>query len=177
MNRRGRLGLLVLAAGASLGVSEAATLSVDMFSVSEEGVGEAIGTVTLEDFEGGLLLTPQLKGLPAGPRGFHVHEHPSCEPASGDGEIKPAMAAGGHYDPEGTDSHQGPYGQGHLGDLPILYVRADGSARDPVFAPRLSVEKVRGRSLMVHSGGDTYSDEPKDGGGGERVACGPIPRE
>ena len=25
---------------------------------------------------------------------------------------------------------------------------------------------------MVHAGGDNYSDEPKLGGGGKRVACG-----
>ena len=27
---------------------------------------------------------------------------------------------------------------------------------------------------MIHSGGDNYSDEPKLGGGGARVACGVI---
>ena len=39
-----------------------------------------------------------------------------------------ALAAGGHYDPAKTDRHEGPYGNGHLGDLPALYVDKEGKA-------------------------------------------------
>ncbi|HAQ86214.1 MAG TPA: superoxide dismutase [Cu-Zn] SodC1, partial [Pseudomonas sp.] len=43
-------------------------------------------------------------------------------------------------------------------------------------APRLkSLGDLKGHALMVHEGGDNYSDEPKPlGGGGARVACGVI---
>ena len=85
-----------------------------------------------------------------------------------------ALSAGGHYDPEETGTHQGPYGEGHLGDLPVLTVNEDGEANLPVLAPRLSMEDMPGRSLMIHEGGDTYTDEPHLGGGGTRMACGVV---
>jgi len=85
------------------------------------------------------------------------------------------MAAGGHLDPAKTGKHLGPYGDGHLGDLPPLVVDADGTAMLPVLAPRLKVKDLKGRSIMIHAGGDNYSDQPKPlGGGGARVACGVI---
>ena len=44
-----------------------------------------------------------------------------------------------------------------------------------VLAPRIKLEQVHGRSLMIHAGGDNLSDTPeKLGGGGARVACGAI---
>lgn len=152
-----------------------AQLSVDIHAVSEDGVGDKLGTVTITDSDKGVLLTPELAGLSPGPHGFHLHEHGSCEPSEADGKITPAGAAGGHYDPEETGTHAGPYGDGHLGDLPVLYVKADGSANDPVLAPRLELADLQGRALMIHAGGDTYSDEPELGGGGGRIACGVVP--
>ncbi|MCE8021749.1 superoxide dismutase [Halomonas sp. MCCC 1A11036] len=148
---------------------------VEMNLVSTDGVEDSIGTITLEDTDHGLLLTPELSGLPPGVYGFHVHENPNCEPGENeDGEMTAAGEAGGHYDPEDTGTHQGPYGDGHLGDLPVLIVNEDGEATLPVLAPRLSVEDIQDRSLMIHEGGDTYSDEPELGGGGGRMACGVI---
>jgi len=42
-----------------------------------------------------------------------------------------------------------------------------------VLAPRLKMTDVKGHALMVHAGGDNYSDNPeKLGGGGARIACG-----
>ncbi|MFC3285814.1 superoxide dismutase [Cu-Zn] SodC [Litchfieldella rifensis] len=149
---------------------------VEIHKVSADGVEEQIGSVTLEDSEYGLLLTPELSDLPLGPHGFHVHENPSCEPAEDDsGEMTAAKAAGGHFDPDETGSHAGPYGDGHLGDLPLLVVNEDGEATTPVLAPRLSVDDLDGRSLMIHEGGDNYADDPEPlGGGGSRVACGVV---
>ena len=62
------------------------------------------------------------------------------------------------------------------GDLPSLFVDADGKAEQPVLAPRLkSPEELKGHALMVHAGGDNHADHPKPlGGGGARVACGVI---
>ena len=92
-----------------------------------------------------------------------------------DGTPVAALGAGGHLDPAGTGRHGEPWGDGHLGDLPPLYVAADGSASMPVLAPRLTLADVRGRSLMVHAGGDNHADHPQPlGGGGARVACGVI---
>lgn len=143
--------------------------------VDEHGIGKDIGTVAASDSKYGLILTPQLSDLPPGLHGFHVHDKPDCSHAMKDGKAVPAFAAGGHYDPAGTGKHDGPYGNGHLGDLPALYVATDGKANLPVLAPRLKVADIKGRSLMIHAGGDNYSDAPAPlGGGGARVACGVV---
>lgn len=85
------------------------------------------------------------------------------------------LAAGGHYDPAGTGKHEGYEGQGHIGDLPVLTVAADGNASTDVAAPRLKMSDVKSRSLMIHAGGDNYSDLPAPlGGGGARIACGVV---
>jgi Cu-Zn family superoxide dismutase len=121
----------------------------------------------------GLLIVPDLHGLSPGQHGFHVHQHPDCGPKTSQGKVVPGGAAGGHYDPQDTGRHAGPVGNGHLGDLPVLLADGDGNATMAMFAPRLEVPDLVGRALMVHEGGDNYSDEPKPlGGGGARVACG-----
>lgn len=151
------------------------TLDVDVHRISADGVGDSLGTVTLEQSDHGLLLTPSLDGLEAGIHGFHVHQNASCEPGNNDdGESVAGLSAGGHYDPEATGTHQGPYGEGHLGDLPALSVDSSGKATLAILAPRLSLDDMDGRSLMIHAGGDNYSDEPHLGGGGARVACGVV---
>lgn len=170
--------LTAMAASLMLATSAAQaneTLDVEMHNVSADGVGESIGSVTLEQTEYGLLLTPSLSGLEPGAHGFHVHQNASCEPTENDsGEMTAALSAGGHYDPDETGTHLGPYAEGHLGDLPVLIVNQDGDANVPVLAPRLSMEHMSGRSLMIHAGGDTYADKPHLGGGGARVACGVV---
>ncbi|MFZ2076615.1 MAG: superoxide dismutase family protein, partial [Xanthobacteraceae bacterium] len=40
-------------------------------------------------------------------------------------------------------------------------------------APHLTVAAVKGHAIMIHAGGDNYSDQPAPlGGGGARIACG-----
>ena len=81
-----------------------------------------------------------------------------------------------HYDPEGTKAHKGPGGGGHKGDLPKLEVNPKGNANVKLNVPGLKLADLRGRALMIHEGGDNYSDTPKPlGGGGARIACGVVP--
>ena len=158
---------------ASFVYAEEIIVKVDL--VNDQGVGKEIGTVTANDSKYGLILTPQLSDLTPGLHGFHVHDKPDCSHAIKDGKEVPALAAGGEYDPTHAGKHEGPYGNGHSGDLPALYVAADGMATLPVLAPRLKVSDIKGRSLMIHAGGDNYSDTPAPlGGGGARVACGVV---
>jgi Cu-Zn family superoxide dismutase len=157
------------------GLAFAEDVVVKVNLVNEQGAGKEIGTITASDSKYGLILTPQLSELPPGLHGFHVHDKPDCSHAMKEGKAVAALAAGGHYDPANTGKHEGPYGNGHLGDLPALYVAADGKATLPVLAPRLKVSDIKGRSLMIHAGGDNYSDQPAPlGGGGARVACGVV---
>jgi len=128
---------------------------------------KSIGVITAKDTPYGLLFIPNLTDLSPGIHGFHVHVNPICD--------KKGMAAGGHLDPDKTDKHLGPFtNKGHLGDLPILIADKDGHSTLPVLAPRLKLQDIKHHSLMIHEGGDNYSDTPKLGGGGERVACGVV---
>ena len=164
------LGLLMASVPA-----HAEELVVQMHQIDSAGIGKAIGTIEASSSQYGTILTPNLSGLAPGLHGFHVHQNPNCGPGEKEGKQVPGLAAGGHYDPAGTGRHEGPYGNGHLGDLPALYVDANGQASHPVLAPRLKVSDLKGRSLIIHAGGDNYSDYPeKLGGGGARVACGVV---
>ncbi|MDE2400227.1 MAG: superoxide dismutase family protein [Burkholderiales bacterium] len=150
--------------------------TIPMTFVDEQGPTSSIGQVVVTETKYGLVFTPTLAGLPPGLHGFHVHENPSCDPKEKDGKKVPALGAGGHYDPFKTGQHGFPWGDGHLGDLPALYVEANGKANQPVLAPRLKLSDLSGRSLMIHMGGENHSDHPAPlGGGGARLACGVIP--
>ena len=159
---------------AGAGAVHAASVTVTMNSIDANGVGKQLGTLSLSDTNEGLRITPQLAGLPPGDHGFHVHANPNCGPGSGPNDQPAAgLAAGSHYDPGNTGKHLGPNGEGHKGDLPVLTVDASGKATKAVVAPHLTVADVKGHSIMIHAGGDNYSDQPAPlGGGGGRIACG-----
>jgi Cu-Zn family superoxide dismutase len=153
----------------TLGINLAyANTTIPMVLFNASGQPQDIGTITAEDSFCGVLLTPNLHGLPPGIHGFHVHVNPSCD--------QNGMAAGGHFDPLNSNQHDGPYdAKGHLGDLPVLIVNADGTANLPTLAPKFKLAQLSGHALIIHAGGDNYSDHPeKLGGGGARIACGII---
>lgn len=167
--------LAVLAIEAGLANAEEA--SAEMNLISDDGIGQPIGRITVSDAgQGGqgVQLVFDLTNLAPGRHGFHLHENGDCGPAELNGKMAAGGAAGSHYDPQNTGTHQGPEGQGHLGDLPALEVSAEGVAKGQAQAPRLKVADMKGKALVIHKGGDTYADEPKDGGGKERVACGVV---
>lgn len=143
------------------------TLKVTLNETSPSGSGNPVGFVQFTDTDMGLLIQPKLENLSPGMHGFHLHQYPNC---SNNG-----LAAGGHFDPDHTGKHLGPYLNGHQGDLPVLYADRMGNASTETLAPRLKVSDLKGHSLVVHEGGDNYSDIPKPlGGGGARFACGVI---
>ena len=178
------LPVALLAVGLPLSASLAGELSVTVNKISAEGIGAAIGTITLKDGAHGLTLIPDLRDLPPGNHAFHIHENANCGPGIKDGRKVAGLQAGGHYDPmakghgmkhggdmkHGSMKHGGP-GKPH-GDLPELTAAADGTATTPVMTRKLNVEQVRGRAIMIHRYGDNEPGKPK--GGGPRYACGVI---
>lgn len=144
---------------------------ITLHEVTATGVGKPMGTVVAKDTPNGLQLMVTMKGLTPGLHGFHVHENASCAPKDG----KAAFAAGGHYDPAYTGRHEGPTGQGHAGDLPPLVADEQGNVDVEVDAAHLTLAKIKNHALVVHAGGDNFSDQPEPlGGGGARVACGVV---
>lgn len=181
---------LALGAGASARAAPD-EVTVVLHAVTPRGTGDDIGRLVLRESPWGVLVIPDLHDLQAGPHAAHVHENPDCGPSETNGKVVPGGAAGGHLDPNDTGRYAGPYANGALGDLPNLYVEADGTATIPVLAPRPTLEDLRGRSVMIHHGADRYGpriaeghgghghDEGASHGGGmhggKRMYCGLIP--
>jgi len=166
-------GLVSLcAAGVALAQQQA---TVDINKISEAGVGEKIGTIRITESKKGVTLAVALTGIPAGSHGFHLHEKGDCGTGTKDGKTQAGLAAGPHYDPDSKKSHKGPHGAGHKGDLPLLKADAKG-VKQTVTAPRLKMADMQGRALVIHEGSDNYTDQPENGGGAGRIACGVIPK-
>ena len=158
------------AAGPALAVE----LRAEIKQATPTGTGDTLGSVTISDSASGAAIKTALKGLPPGPHGFHIHQNGSCQPTTANGQPVPAGAAGGHYDPQNTGKHEGPEGNGHLGDMPLLQVGQDGNAAQSLTVPHIKdVAALRGKTVIIHIGGDNYSDQPQPlGGGGARIGCG-----
>ncbi|WP_153038048.1 superoxide dismutase family protein [Aliivibrio fischeri] len=152
----------------------ATNYNVNMMDLTSK---ELIGDITISSSKFGTVFTPNLIDLPSGLHGFHIHEKGSCDPKISDNGVKIlAGSAGGHYDPDNTKKHGFPWTlDNHKGDLPPLYVDQYGDALVPVLAPRLNIDEIKGKSIIIHAHGDNHSDIPKLlGGAGERIACGII---
>lgn len=136
--------------------------------------GKSVGTATLRALPEGVLIHVDLKGLPPGPHGFHIHEAGKCEPA------QKFKSAGGHFNPthkaHGVLSGEGP----HAGDLPNLYVPGDGHLQADLIDDAVTLSpgpssllKTGGTAFVVHAKPDDYKSQPA-GDAGDRLACGVI---
>jgi Cu-Zn family superoxide dismutase len=136
--------------------------------------GKPVGTASLIESQFGGLLVLKLAGLPPGPHGVHVHSNGACEP--------PAFtSAGPHLNPAGRQhglrNPQGP----HLGDLPNVTAKADGSVDTTItlsadlLKPGVIGSGSGARALVVHANADDLRTDPS-GNSGERIACGVLQR-
>ncbi len=157
------------------GAANAAEKVVAINGITAEGVGAKIGEIAVSEAGKGTEFKINVAEIPDGEHGFHVHEKGDCGPGLKDGKPAAGMAAGNHYDPQATKSHKGPHAPGHSGDLPKLAAKSK-KISETVVAPNLPFAETAGRALMIHEGGDTYSDTPESGGGKGRIACGVVPK-
>ena len=140
-----------------------------------EPEGAAIGKATFEQAPTGVLMYVEVEGLAPGAHGIHLHAKGACEPdfSAAGGHVNPAGVPHGLRNPEGPDN----------GDLPLLYVGADGSARAEFFTPRVTVSGGQapalldedGSAVVIHAHPDDHHTQPIGGAGG-RVGCGVILR-
>lgn len=136
--------------------------------------GKNIGTATLTEGPTGVLIHVAVSGLPAGPKGIHIHSAGTCEDAdkgfvASKGHLNPTGRKHGLLNPEGPDA----------GDLPVLFVHADGSAQAELLTPlaslkgageRAAILDADGAALVIHEGRDDHATQPI-GGAGARIAC------
>ena len=141
--------------------------------LSTTGVHEKIGFVTFSDSDRGLKIDVDVRKLPDGEHGFHVHEFGNLAPKIKEGKMVAGLSAGQHYDPLDAGFHGSPTGHGHLGDLPFITVK-NGVSHETIYAPRLLLADIENRAIIIHKFGDNYSDFPLPNGGGKSRIAGGI---
>jgi len=136
--------------------------------------GKVLGTVSLQDTPTGVLVATDLKGLPPGEHGFHVHEKGACDPAT------KFASAGGHFAGghviHGLMMEGGPHG----GDMPNQHVGPDGVLETQILNTGVtlasgltSLDDADGSALVIHAAADDYTSQPS-GNAGARIACAVI---
>ena len=171
-------GTLVLAALATLSLAVLPATAADMAAAELVNTdGKAIGQATFEQTPGGVLLFVKVTGLPPGPHGIHLHGTGRCAPdfKAAKGHINPHKRAHGLRNPDGPDN----------GDLPNLYVAADGTGAAEFYTTRVSVADGKrapalldadGSAVIIHANPDDHMTQPI-GGAGSRIACGVVERK
>ena len=169
------LGLIASAAAtAALAATPPANLRIDL----KNSTGGSAGTLTLTEAPNGVLLRLEAKGLAPGWHGLHFHEKGDCSAAG-------FTSAGAHVHGQATVVHGllNPDGN-EAGDLPNLYVAADGTGTVELFSSYASLGGAGGRpalmdadgsALVIHANPDDHKTQPI-GEAGPRVACGVIPK-
>lgn len=139
----------------------------------KDATGKDVGTVQLVQTPHGVLLRMSLKGVAPGEHAFHVHAVGKCE--------APFTSAGGHFNPaskkHGMEAAEG----AHAGDMPNLFIPANGELRIDVANHMISLVKGQpnsvfdadGSAIIIHAGPDDYKTDPT-GNAGDRIACGVI---
>ncbi|MET3437180.1 superoxide dismutase family protein [Sphingomonas sp. 1185] len=127
----------------------------------------------MRDTASGVLLRIEATGLPPGWHGMHFHEKGDCSSAG-------FSSAGGHVHAAKPVVHGFLVpGANDAGDLPNLFVRADGSATVELHSTLVSMTGAGGRpalndadgaALVIHAEPDDYRTQPI-GGAGARIAC------
>jgi Cu-Zn family superoxide dismutase len=135
--------------------------------------GQMVGTASLNQVGSAVRIVLEVRGLPPGPKGLHVHAVGTCDPPE-------FTTAGPHFNPSGRQhgalNPQGP----HAGDLPNVVVGADGRGRLESTTEMVSVQAgpssvfdADGSALVVHAAPDDFRTDPTGNSGG-RIACGVI---
>jgi Cu-Zn family superoxide dismutase len=143
--------------------------------------GAKIGKVKLEQKGDSVRIRVDIDGVvTAGFHGFHVHAVGKCE--------APFTTAGPHYNPDATTHRD------HAGDLPVIYVDADGEADARFATDRFALGELfdaDGSAFILHADPDNYANIPTryvaaphapgpdgatqaTGDAGPRFACGVV---
>jgi superoxide dismutase, Cu-Zn family len=159
----------------------AATLSAQTSSTGhtselKNSKGNAIGAVTVTGAPHGVLLRVEARDLTPGWHGMHFHEKGDCSDAmfknAGAHVHAATPVVHGFLNADANDA----------GDLPNLFVAADGTATVELYSTLVGLDSSGGRpalldadgsALVIHADPDDYKSQPI-GGAGARIACAVI---
>ena len=136
--------------------------------------GQTVGVARFAQAGNFVRIVVEVKGLPPGPHGMHVHAVGKCDPPD-------FTSAGEHFNPMNKQHGAlNPQGLPHAGDLPNLTVAPDGNGRMETTTEQLtlgsgptSVWDADGSALVVHASPDDFKTDPTGNSGG-RIACGVL---
>jgi Cu-Zn family superoxide dismutase len=137
--------------------------------------GEDAGTATFTQSKNKLAIKLDLKNLPVGEHGVHIHAKPLCDAPD-------FKTAGAHFNPENKQHGTlNPMGH-HAGDLPQNVTIGEGHTGQASFkvdylsldpASPNSILANGGTAIVVHEKADDMKSDPA-GNAGNRIACGVV---
>jgi Cu-Zn family superoxide dismutase len=159
------LSTLLLASCASMATGPSATATL----ISTSG-STATGTVNLTQLaDGAVEVVANLRGVPPGIHGFHIHEHGSC--------ADNGNAAGGHYNPGGTPHGAPNTDPHHAGDFGNVTADDQGNVNARFTTRSITVTagpmSAVGHAIILHANPDDLQTQPT-GNAGARIACGVV---
>jgi Cu-Zn family superoxide dismutase len=130
----------------------------------------ANGAVHFQELaDGSVQVDVDLKGVPAGVHGFHIHDKGSC--------ADNGMAAGGHFNPM-AQSHGAPDAMPHhAGDFGNVTANANGEVHAQFVTKSVTLSagaaSAVGHAVILHANPDDLVTQPTGNAGG-RIACGIV---
>jgi Cu-Zn family superoxide dismutase len=183
---------MVMAAGAATLVALGATLLASGSATAEkpdamanlvDASGNEVGVVTFYRHGGRTQVRARFSDTDVVNvndfHGFHVHGN-TAGLGCVDSGTGPFTGVGGHWNPAGVNHGD------HAGDMPSMYVRADGSGDLWFDTDAMPWDGLAGTAVIVHAGRDNYANIPtryvavpdaatfNTGDAGGRVACGVV---
>lgn len=143
-------------------------------AVLRDAGGREVGAARLLERRGGVVVRMEVRDLPPGLHGAHIHEGGECVPPD-------FISAGDHFDHSGAEHGHLQAAAHHAGDLPNLEVKPDGRGSIDVLVPGLTLKGNGPHSLfrdgnatiVIHEHPDDGVSQPS-GNAGARIACGVI---
>ena len=173
MIRIGILVALALAVAGCAGMMPAGSSGATATAEVRNATGQVVGTATFTEVRSIVRVVLEVRGLPPGEKGVHLHEVGKCEGP-------PFTSAGAHVNHDqkqhGMLNPAGP----HAGDLPNIRIEHDGTGRLETSNNRItlgagpgSLFDQDGTALVIHAAPDDHRTDPT-GNSGNRIACGVV---